>query len=579
MSRRLPYEAVVKAFEERGLQLLDQTYVNCRSPLRYRCKQCGHEDTTRLEAVKDGNGCPNCWSLRRGQSRKHSYEFVRDAFLKRNLELLDPEYINSQTPLHYHCLVCNCTGHLRLNDLLNGIGCRACGIERRAAAQRLDFGKFKEEMHARGIEVLSQRYVNSQTKLDLRCRTCRYGWRATANDLRSRKGCPKCGARRAVQARTYTTDFVRKALAQRNITLLSPYLNSKKPILVRFEDCGHEVPRIWNTLQQAGECPKCARNARVIEEDYRRVAQSFAGEIVRIGAGAQAPSLWKCSLGHTFSRSLSSIRFSGTFCSVCSGSYAEMFCRKAVDKLFGKPFKRVRIREMKSWRGRPLELDIHSEELRLAVEHNGPHHYEPQANWSGGQGLRLQRLHDRRRRKFCRDNGIILIEIRELGKRTSLEDLRKEIRAALLKANRTIPEGFDSVDLTDLPKLNESQVYWTEVQTAAHRMGLEVLGKVFEGSQRPIQVKCSHGHLIEKTPLSILQGHGCHECYLDRRRKPLMCSDGRLFESGTAAARALGVIKEVVNTAVRKGWKVRGLRLERISHEEFQRLSNKPPRQ
>jgi hypothetical protein len=48
-------------------------------------------------------------------------------------------------------------------------------------------------------------------------------------------------------------------------------------------------------------------------------------------------------------------------------------------------------------------------------------------------------------------------------------------------------------------------------------------------------------------------------------RKPLQLSDGRVFESGTAAAKALGVRKETVNKAALNGWKVKGFEVKRVS--------------
>lgn len=52
-------------------------------------------------------------------------------------------------------------------------------------------------------------------------------------------------------------------------------------------------------------------------------------------------------------------------------------------------------------------------------------------------------------------------------------------------------------------------------------------------------------------------------------------SDGRKFESGTAAAKALGVRKETMNKAALKEWKVKGFTLKRISWKEFRQFSGR----
>jgi hypothetical protein len=149
------------------------------------------------------------------------------------------------------------------------------------------------------------------------------------------------------------------------------------------------------------------------------------------------------------------------------------------------------------------------------------------------------------------------------------------IRGALLKNDRALPPQFDKADLSRLPRLNTSQVYWAELQQAAQILNLKILSRLFQGAGMPISVKCQNGHITQKTPRSIFQGHRCDNCYMEQRKKPVRLSDGRVFESGTAAAKEIGVRKETVNTAIRKKWKVQGLEIERISWDSFRRLSIK----
>ena len=104
-------------------------------------------------------------------------------------------------------------------------------------------------------------------------------------------------------------------------------------------------------------------------------------------------------------------------------------------------------------------------------------------------------------------------------------------------------------------------------------MGLTVLTEVFADAETRVTVMCNRGHTTLKTPRSILQGHQCDECYMEQKKKPLQLSDGRVFESGTAAAKVLGVIKETVNRAVCKKWKVKGFTIKRISWGDFRQRS------
>src|SRR6266567_951272 len=143
MARKLTFDQVKQPFEAAGFELLSTSYANSKEPLAVRCNCCGHKGTTRLEYVKAGNGCSHCWETRRGQSLKHSLDFVRNTFSAKKLELLDASYTDSKTPLAYRCRECGFEGQLRFNDLSYGSGCRKCGIRRRTSLRKLNFETFK----------------------------------------------------------------------------------------------------------------------------------------------------------------------------------------------------------------------------------------------------------------------------------------------------------------------------------------------------------------------------------------------------------------------------------------------------
>ena len=178
--------------------------------------------------------------------------------------------------------------------------------------------------------------------------------------------------------------------------------------------------------------------------------------------------------------------------------------------------------------------------------------------------LSTQRKNDKLRRSYCKKHGILLIEIRELGIKTSIEQVRTQVRSALKAARRRIPLDFDSVDLTQLPRHSETQVYWEIIQAAATNLGFKILPCVYHSADTPIPVECRNGHSTMKTPRSFLAEQGCDVCYMERLKKPVRLSDGRVFESGAKAAQALGVTKERINVAARTGRMVNGFLVERI---------------
>ncbi len=59
-----------------------------------------------------------------------------------------------------------------------------------------------------------------------------------------------------------------------------------------------------------------------------------------------------------------------------------------------------------------LELDIWIPSKRLGIEYQGEQHYRPVASWGGQEGLRLVQERDERKKGYCIEANITLVEFR-----------------------------------------------------------------------------------------------------------------------------------------------------------------------
>lgn len=94
-------------------------------------------------------------------------------------------------------------------------------------------------------------------------------------------------------------------------------------------------------------------------------------------------------------------------------SKGEQRCREVLENYFSKPFPNRRPNFMNNpITAQNLEIDCYNDELRLGVEYHGKQHFEfvPYFHKTKDK-FSLQQYRDEIKRRLCRDNGIILIEV------------------------------------------------------------------------------------------------------------------------------------------------------------------------
>ncbi len=94
-------------------------------------------------------------------------------------------------------------------------------------------------------------------------------------------------------------------------------------------------------------------------------------------------------------------------------SKGERKCREVIQKLYGRPFPKVRHQFLRNpEKGSPLELDCYCEELRIAVEYNGIQHYVwPNFTHQPYDKFIKQTRRDRLKVDLCDLNSVYLITV------------------------------------------------------------------------------------------------------------------------------------------------------------------------
>lgn len=116
-------------------------------------------------------------------------------------------------------------------------------------------------------------------------------------------------------------------------------------------------------------------------------------------------------------------------------SKGEIECRRVLENLFQKPFKKARPNMLRNPvtsdenSNNNLELDCYNEELKLAVEYNGVQHYTYTPFFhKNKETFQNQKYRDHIKREACKNSGIALIEVPYTVKIENIENfLKKEI--------------------------------------------------------------------------------------------------------------------------------------------------------
>ena len=108
-------------------------------------------------------------------------------------------------------------------------------------------------------------------------------------------------------------------------------------------------------------------------------------------------------------------------------SSGETECRRVLQKIFKKPFKKERPDFLKNYvtgGTHNLELDCFNSSLKIAVEYQGRQHYEYVPFFHNNSKIVFEngKYRDEMKRRLCSDNGIKLIEVPYFIKNNDIEE-------------------------------------------------------------------------------------------------------------------------------------------------------------
>jgi hypothetical protein len=330
------------------------------------------------------------------------------------------------------------------SDIKQGSGCPHClNLKKTFTIQ--DAHNLAEST---GIKFLSSVFENTSTKHLWGC-TQGHEWIARYNHILQGRGCPHC----ANLKKTHTIQDAHNLAESRGLKFLSSVF--KNAITKHLWACGqeHEWMVTYAEIKQGNGCPHCAnlKKTHTIQDAYNiaeiRGFKFLSSEF----KNTRTKHLWGCTQGHEWIARYNDI-LRGTGCPICCDkNRGEKLTRYCFEQMLIADFKKIRPDWLiNSKTAHRLELDGYNEQMGIAFEHQGIHHEVdcPQDHFLYHAG-QLQK--DEIKRQVCKKQGIVLIEVPEIGRRLKVNDLVSFLLSEFDKHNIAYPESAKSfqIDMTE----------------------------------------------------------------------------------------------------------------------------------
>ncbi len=236
-------------------------YKNARTKIKCKCSVCGNEwDITPYDLLK-GKGCYECTKkVMSNRLIKTTEQFIKELKeINPYIEILS-EYKGNKKPIKCRCLIDNNIWETRPINLLRGVGCPKCGINKTKKVNSKNHEDFIIELKTTNpnINVLTK-YTNAKTKVKCECVICGHIWESIPDNLLKGKGCPKCKLIKQSERQTKTHEEFTKEMknVNPNISILTDYIGSQIKVDCKCDICGNRWSAKPSNLLQGKGCPKC----------------------------------------------------------------------------------------------------------------------------------------------------------------------------------------------------------------------------------------------------------------------------------------------------------------------------------
>lgn len=343
------------------------------------------------------------------KKKTHS-EYVSEVnLIAPNIEVVD-QYVGAFTKIKHRCKICGHEWDVKPSSVLNGRGCPECAKLQRAKSNTKTHEQFIAEvaMINQSIQVVGQ-YVNSNTKIEIKCKSCGHKWFSRAADILRGHCCPKCS-----RTKTHEQYVSELATVNSDIAVVDKYINSYTKIKHLCLKCGYEWTAKPNSLLHGNHCPQCSMHRKPHEQYVKELAIKNPNiEVIDGYINANTNIMHRCTICGYEWMLRPNHALNGLGCPSCRETSGE---RQVKQWLINNDIKYEYQKCFPDCKNqRMLPFDFYLPDYNCCIEYDGAQHFKEVSLW-GGQEYLLNRQHnDKIKNDYCDKNDIHLIRIRYDG--------------------------------------------------------------------------------------------------------------------------------------------------------------------
>jgi len=278
-----------------------------------------------------------------------------------------------------------------------------------------EFQERIKEHYGIKIKTLTE-YINSKTKIKVKCMICDNEWGTQAKNLLQGRGCKKCSDLKKTKSHDKFIEEVSEIFGDK-INIISKYESANKQIKLKCNDCDNE----WETkashlIHEKSGCPKCVAIERGFKS--RKSHEEFVLEMKHLNKDYEVIGNYetatkkieiKCKVCDNSWKSIPNSLLRGVGCPYCNHSKGEKKISTFLNENNITHETQFSFSDCKD--KQVLFFDFFIKDLNICIEYDGMQHFKAIKFFGGEKKLKDTKRRDKIKNDYCKDNNIKLIRI------------------------------------------------------------------------------------------------------------------------------------------------------------------------